>query len=358
MILLAVSFLLSLFSVWRSAGSAEKAKRKAAVAEEREKNIDLGVQKAVNRFDEVLNKQRETGERIAGDIDNSTTKLNQGIDDSTALLRSRVDDSITLLNDSTERLKSLSDPITSLKLSVSAELPLTDEVFKNYREKLKGLAKPGENIVRISGQSQQPDPQDMAASNILSALERLHVICSLYKTPLSKAALTQVDLPPADLTMEIFGVYSLSYDIKSDTLKFYVPEGLFFPRNDPRLTDPSYKSRPPVFQTLPWFKKPGGSITSVADLRNSQLTVEIRVDPDHEVITRKVRMTALSIFISHDVLELSYLREGVNSGGWAGLRASTFYNIPLMKEVTRNHGTLYFYPMPSSMAELITRPKS
>jgi hypothetical protein len=343
MILLTMSFFLSLFSVWRSAKSAVDANIKAAAAEEREKGIDLGVKTAVSKFDVVLTEQKSTGERIARGIDESTSKLNKGINDSTALLGSRVEDSITLLNGSTEQLRSLTDPITSLKVSVMAELPLTDPVFKDYRRKLEGLARPGAKIVQIMDQSRWPDPQDKTASEVLSDLRHdVRVRCSLYKVPLSKTALTNGDLPPADLALGLFGyAYALDYDIESQLLRVFIKEAVFFPRNDPRLA-----IKGDSFETLPWFKKPAGGINNIADLRNSQLTAEIFVPGGQEVITRQIRMTSLSIIVS-DELQLSYVKGGMVPGGIP--LATAVHHIPKMRELARQDGTIYFYQIPRSL---------
>src|ERR1043165_4240324 len=148
-ILLAISFGISLITIWQKNKSEDDARAAQQELKAYNKGIDDTLGKVFaktselsddqkKRFEGVLEQQRTTGISIANGINTSADLLRGRIESSSTLLNRKLGTSIDLLNHSASQLSSLADPITTVEIRrLIIEIPLTDPALANYRDRVE-----------------------------------------------------------------------------------------------------------------------------------------------------------------------------------------------------------------------------
>jgi uncharacterized membrane-anchored protein YhcB (DUF1043 family) len=312
-ILLSISFGISLVTIWQKNKSEEAARK----AQEELKAYNQGIDDTLKKvfatsselsetqkksFQDVLTEQKTTGTQIASGIDTSAELLRGRIESSSTLLSGRIGKSISLLNHSANAIAGLTDPIGTIGVNLLIiEVPLTDPALEKYRARVEPVLKKALVSGKYESHFGIGDPfetsgipicsnspllpkrtEERAAYNLLT---RVRLDVCLNKCPLGDEQLMESG---CDLILHVrrqlkFSTlrndcvtddnFSVLYDVNKHRV-FLVVQDLSFDR--PPLAG-GYKASPPndLQPYEHWSRPAGGKLVGVLDLAGAQISLRI-----------------------------------------------------------------------------------
>jgi len=324
-ILLAISFGISLITIWQK----NKSEDDARAAQRELKAYNEGIDETLKhvfaktselsddqkkQFEGVLRQQRATGDSIADGINTSGDLLRGRIESSSTLLNRKLGTSIDLLNHSASQVASLADPITTVEIRrLIIEIPLTDPTLANYRGRVEPVIRryPAEGIryrlgcqvaPLIEGVAINPDSdllpnriEERAAYNLLRSIT-LDVF--LFKTQLGDAQIVADSDSLYDLHLPARKQLKPNNQCDKGFLLFYDVKGPAGPRAfilaDLKFVSPANAQ---TSEILGWKKAASGRINGIPDLASSQIVVRVGSPSGY----RDIDLMGLSVSEAADV---------------------------------------------------------